>query len=78
MPWVALLIVTPLAAWGMWLLFCYAIARRYGLAALWMAAPVAKAFPLSSWIEFGRQPTERHQDQITRDSGSQTLEAPRP
>jgi hypothetical protein len=40
----------PIAAWGMWLLFCYAIVRRHGLEALKAVSSVAKAFPVTAWV----------------------------
>jgi hypothetical protein len=47
---IALIVALPVAAWGMWLAFCYAIARRHGVEALKAAPPIAKAFPVSAWV----------------------------
>jgi hypothetical protein len=48
--WVAVITAMPIAAWGMWLLFCYALVRRHGLEALKAVPSVAKAFPVTAWV----------------------------
>jgi hypothetical protein len=50
MSWVLFIFLLPVIAWGMWLLFCYAIAKMYGVEALKAAPPIAKAFPVSAWV----------------------------
>jgi hypothetical protein len=47
---VAAVVLSPVAAWGMWLWFCYGIARRHGVEALKAAPPIARAFPVSAWV----------------------------
>jgi len=48
--WIALIAAMPIAAWGMWLLFCYGLARMHGIEALKAAPSVAKAFPIAAWV----------------------------
>jgi len=48
--WILLLACLPVVAWGMWLLFCYAIARLHGVDGLKATPPIAKAFPVASWV----------------------------
>jgi hypothetical protein len=46
----AVVTVAALVAWLAWLLFNYVIAVRFGVAALGVTPPVARAFPTRDWV----------------------------
>lgn len=51
MIWVAVaLVLSPVAAWGMWLLFAWSLAKMHGIDGLKAAPPIAKAFPVTAWV----------------------------
>jgi hypothetical protein len=52
---VFLVTLLPVVAWGMWLAFCWLVAKKLGVEGLKATPPVAKSFPVHQWMEFLRQ-----------------------
>jgi hypothetical protein len=50
MNWIIGLFALIVLAWGMWLVFAWAVAKQHGVEALKAAPPIAKAFPVSEWV----------------------------
>ena len=50
--WLVLLgiVYAPIVAWGMWLVFCYAVGRTHGVEGLKTALGAAKSFPVAAWV----------------------------
>jgi hypothetical protein len=48
--WLVLLLLIPVVAWGMWLVFCRSITKMHGVEALKAAPPIARAFPVTHWV----------------------------
>lgn len=48
--WLVLVLLIPVVAWGMWLVFCRSIAKMHGVEALKAAPPIARAFPVTQWV----------------------------
>ena len=48
--WLVLLLLIPVIAWGMWLVFCRSITKMHGVEALKAAPLIARAFPVTQWV----------------------------
>jgi hypothetical protein len=48
--WIVIIFFGPIVAWGMWLGFCAVIAKMLGIDGLKATPPIAKAFPVTQWV----------------------------